>query len=195
MNKLVINIYGSPGAGKSTLAKNLKKYMREKRIDVGLISEFATELIENNQKEKLKDQPYVTKGQMLNITRVLKKHDIAISDSPIELGKFYCDPRDEQRTNELIKKCKNMYKSINFFLKLDEQAKQDYTMERRVHTYAQSKKLQEEMLSSLILNDKTSIIIYRSTPIKEIFKMIEKSKQWNKHQNQNKGLELCKTQS
>ncbi|HDX6248803.1 TPA: hypothetical protein RPV63_002032, partial [Campylobacter fetus subsp. venerealis] len=71
---------------------------------VGLISEFATELIENNQKEKLKDQPYVTKGQMLNITRVLKKHDIAISDSPIELGKFYCDPRDEQRTNELIKK-------------------------------------------------------------------------------------------
>ena len=108
MNKLAINIYGSPGAGKSTLAKNLKKYMREKRIDVGLISEFATELIENNQKERLKDQPYVTKGQMLNIAKVLKEHDIAISDSPIELGKFYCDPKDKKRTNELIKKCKKL---------------------------------------------------------------------------------------
>ncbi|RAZ46156.1 AAA family ATPase [Campylobacter hyointestinalis] len=189
MNKLVINIYGSPGAGKSTLAKNLKKCMREKRIDVGLISEFATELIENNQKEKLKDQPYVTKGQMLNIAKVLKEYDIAISDSPIELGKFYCDPRDEQRTNELIKKCKNMYKSI-FFLKLDEQAKQDYTMESRVHTYAQSQKLQERMLTSSILRDETFMIIDRNTQIKEVLKMIEKSKQWKEHQNQSKGLEL-----
>ncbi|HDX6266416.1 TPA: hypothetical protein RPV63_002033 [Campylobacter fetus subsp. venerealis] len=63
-------------------------------------------------------------------------------------------------------------------------------MERRVHTYAQSQKLQERMLTSSILRDETFMIIDRSTPIKEIFKMIEKSKQWNKHQNQNKGLEL-----
>lgn len=195
MNKLVINIYGSPGAGKSTLAKNLKKYMREKRIDVGLISEFATELIENNQKERLKDQPYVTEGQMLNIAKVLKEHDIAISDSPIELGKFYCDPKDKKRTNELIKKCKNFYTSINFFLKLDKQAKQDYTMESRVHTYAQSQKLQERMLASSILRDETFIIIDRNTQIKEVLKMIEKSKQWKEHQNQSKGLELwTKTQ-
>ncbi|CUU76926.1 Uncharacterised protein [Campylobacter hyointestinalis subsp. hyointestinalis] len=39
------------------------------------------------------------------------------------------------------------------------------------------------------------MIIDRNTQIKEVLKMIEKSKQWKEHQNQNKGLELCKTQS
>ena len=127
---------------------------------------------------------------MLNIAKVLKEHDIAISDSPIELGKFYCDPKDKKRTNELIKKCKNFYTSINFFLKLDKQAKQDYTMESRVHTYTQSQKLQERMLASSIFRDETFMIIDRNTQIKEVLKMIEKSKQWKEHQNQSKGLEL-----
>ena len=63
-------------------------------------------------------------------------------------------------------------------------------MESRVHTYTQSQKLQERMLASSILRDEMFIIIDRNTQIKEVLKMIEKSKQWKEHQNQSKGLEL-----
>ena len=46
------------------------------------------------------------------------------------------------------------------------------------------------MLASSILRDETFMIIDRNTQIKEVLKMIEKSKQWKEHQNQSKGLEL-----
>ena len=84
--KIVINIFGSPCAGKTTLAKKLHERFIKSKKPVSLVSEFATFLIAQNKTHLLQDQIFVTNGQKQLLEEGLISNDIAIPDSPRERG-------------------------------------------------------------------------------------------------------------
>lgn len=86
-----INIYGGPGAGKSTTAAAVFVEMKQRRQSVELVTEVAKDFVWENRSTTLAIQPYVTIKQFRNLYRLKGKVDYVISDSPVLLGCVYAD--------------------------------------------------------------------------------------------------------
>jgi cytidylate kinase len=93
---LVINLWGGPGAGKSTVAAELFTLLRKNvKANCELVGEFATDLCFEQAKENLHDQIYLLGNQWHRLWRLDKIGvDLAISDSPIGLGVCYKEKAD-----------------------------------------------------------------------------------------------------
>lgn len=86
---LVVNFFGGPGAGKSTLAANLYVELKRRGHNVSLLKEFAKEKTIERNKTALGYQTYITGMQIYNQSVSEEMFDVVISDSPIPLGVFY----------------------------------------------------------------------------------------------------------
>lgn len=84
----VINLFGGPGCGKSTLAASLFHRMKTKGINCELVTEFAKDLTWEGSPARL-CQPYVFGVQYLRLERLIGKVDYAITDSPLLLANYY----------------------------------------------------------------------------------------------------------
>lgn len=88
--KLVINIFGGPGVGKSTIAAGLFYRMKCQHYDVELIEEYAKHLVYQNRLNVLqKDQLTILSKQHSKLRDVLETRSIAIVDSPLLLSRIY----------------------------------------------------------------------------------------------------------
>jgi len=113
---LIINLWGGPGAGKTTTASGLFSILRHKwHCNLELITEFATDLCFEQARENLKDQVYLLGNQYHRIWRAEKVGvECVITDAPIGLNKVYgqmyqqrympemdalCDRLDKEHTN------------------------------------------------------------------------------------------------
>lgn len=93
---LVVNFFGGPGAGKSTMAAHvfaeLKWYTGRPDtpdIKVELVTEYAKDKVWEDSLHTLDNQPYVFGKQLHRLSRVANKVDIVITDSPIILSLLY----------------------------------------------------------------------------------------------------------
>jgi len=95
---LIINLWGGPGAGKTTVAAEVFVYLRKHTTaNVELTNEFATDLCFERAKENLKDQVYLLGNQWHRLWRLEQlRVDVAICDSPLSLGTAY------QRVDNLL---------------------------------------------------------------------------------------------
>jgi hypothetical protein len=86
----VINLFGGPGAGKSTTAAGLFYEMKKMRLEVELVTEYAKDMVWEGRHNILEDQIYIFAKQQRRISR-LRDHNIdwVITDSPIPLGLVY----------------------------------------------------------------------------------------------------------
>lgn len=81
----VVNIYGSSGSGKSTIATGVYSKLKAKRISVGLATEFLMELV-LDMSLATSDIPYVIGCQWHRLLQN-RKYTFCITDSPLpELG-------------------------------------------------------------------------------------------------------------
>ena len=81
----VVNIYGSSGSGKSTIATGVYSKLKAKRISVGLATEFLMELV-LDMSLATSDIPYVIGCQWHRLLQN-RKYAFCITDSPLpELG-------------------------------------------------------------------------------------------------------------
>jgi len=185
MNKVVlINIYGGPSTGKSSIAalmKGLLAVSHENGLVVEAPEEVPKSLVWDENYKKLKDQYFIFSQQLNRIKSLISGNaDIIISDSPPLLSAVYSKYTPDNNDNfiQLIKDenrniDKNI-KTINIYLN----RKHQYKNEGRNHNEQTSIKLSKE-IKELIYEeyDKKNILEFDSHPLVayEIINMLNKN--------------------
>lgn len=79
---LVVNLFGTPGAGKSTGAAYIFSELKMRGINAELVTEFAKDKVWENNDEVFKNQAYIFGKQSYKMSRCRDKVDVIITDSP-----------------------------------------------------------------------------------------------------------------
>lgn len=86
---IVINLFGSPGVGKSTLSSDIFAKLKLKRMSAELAREYIKSWVWEKRLINEWDQIYIMSKQIRSESLLYKKVDYIITDSPILLVPFY----------------------------------------------------------------------------------------------------------
>lgn len=90
MKTIVINLWGGPGCGKSTLAAELFTLLKRQGASVELVREYAKGMAyENRAIDTMMKQVYILAKQTKAESMLYGKVDYIVTDSPIFLSGFY----------------------------------------------------------------------------------------------------------
>lgn len=164
---LIINFFGGPGIGKSSIAAGLFSEMKKDNKSVELTYEFPKVITWEENKSAIRDQFYITANQHRNISRLYGKVDYIIVDSPIILGLLYKTRYDEtpvypsmfydETFDEFVVSLFKKYRNLNIFLERNE----GYDPAGRFQDYEDAINADSELKNILIYNN----IDYLSYPV------------------------------
>lgn len=109
----LVNLYGSVGSGKSTIAAGVFSRLKTLRYSVNLIVEFSREL-GYDRSMAINDMPYVIGNQWHRIQQSFR-FDIAVNDCPLALWTVYHSEMDKECA-DLIFALERKYPSFNYLL-------------------------------------------------------------------------------
>lgn len=166
----IINLFGGPGAGKSTVAAGLFYEMKRLGFIVEMPYEYPKLIAWENNVGAIKDQFYITANQHRNITRLFNKVDYIIVDSPILFGLIYKNAYDKEpeypamfysdKFDEFIFDLHKKYDSLNLFLNRNPNI---YQNDGRFQTLNESIKIDNKILNLLESNN----ITYKKVDVNE----------------------------
>lgn len=144
----VINLFGSPGQGKSTVRAGLFWLLKTHQYSVEEVAEFAKYLCLSNRKWQLRRDPLSVLAEQNHRQDILRgRYRFAISDSPLMLCDFYAPDDYALRSRSFSATVEEHfagYDNVNFFLSRDlEQG--EFETEGRDHDKAQSLETQARM--------------------------------------------------
>lgn len=135
---LIVNLFGAPGAGKSTAAAYIFARLKMAGVKCELATEFAKDAVWENNQEALRNQIKILGEQYFRITRCEGKVDVLITDSPIFNSYYYnSDPTLGDEFKQLILNLVSKYENMNFFI-------------NRTKPYVQEGRLQNEKESDAV---------------------------------------------
>jgi deoxyadenosine/deoxycytidine kinase len=132
MNSKIINLFGGPGIGKSSIASGLIYKLKKNHITCDNPYEFPKILAWDENYSAISDQLYVLANQHRGIVKSFGKVDYIVLDSPILLSLIYKDYYNAQRNNDypsklyrenfdnMILDMHRAYDSVNILLKRKE---------------------------------------------------------------------------
>ena len=114
---VVINLFGVPGAGKSTMALEIAAVLSRSGKRVELVQEFAKEKVWEESLGVLSDQHYVFAKQLRRLVRAHSpnKVDYIVTDSPIALSLIY-GSKCSDAFKALVKEAHHQFKSVNILI-------------------------------------------------------------------------------
>lgn len=115
MQTYVINLYGGPGCGKSTVAAGLFYKLKCSGYSCELTGEYAKDRTWDENPEVLKNQPFIFGQQLHRIWRLNNKVQFIICDSPILLSIIYSNENSELFEKFIVEQY-NKYINVNFIL-------------------------------------------------------------------------------
>lgn len=143
---LVVNLFGVPGAGKSTGAAYVFSKLKMRGINAELVTEYAKDMVWENNQKGLRNQEYIFGSQSYRMDRLRDKVDVIVTDCPLFLTAFYNkSPVLGKEFNTVVKKVFDTYNNMNFFI----YQLRDFNEAGRVHTKEQALSMQEPLLKML----------------------------------------------
>jgi len=123
---IVVNLYGGPSAGKSTVALGLTHLLKMEHLEAEFANEYAKALTLEGRANILKrDQLYIFAKQHRKLQRLEEAGcRIAVTDCPLLLCCVYFGPGNRyprSAFNSLVIGTHDTYENWNFFLKRDPQ--------------------------------------------------------------------------
>jgi len=115
MKTVVINLFGGPGCGKSTIAAELFAILKKQGYEVELVTEYAKDKVWEESYKTLENQIYVFAKQLHRMWRLKDKVQFIITDSPLLLSIIYDKDNNEDLKNLIISRF-NSFDNINFII-------------------------------------------------------------------------------
>lgn len=134
---LVVNLFGGPGTGKSSVASDLFALMKWRKFNVELVNEYAKDLTWEKRYDILEDQLYVLAKQNRRLMRLDGQVDYMISDSPILIGAAYTPKNYYPSFNAMVEEVFRSYRNFNILLT----RKKDYVAIGRNQTEKEANQL------------------------------------------------------
>lgn len=137
---LVVNLFGVPGAGKSTGAAYIFSMLKMAGVNAEIITEFAKDKVWENNDEVFKpdNQVYLFAKQFYKMSRCRDKVDVLVTDSPLPLCILY--NHSEVLGEDLNRTVMNCFKSFDNMCYLLTRAK-PYNPKGRFQTEEESNAL------------------------------------------------------
>ena len=173
---LYVNIFGAPGAGKSTTAAGVFALLKLEGINAELVTEYAKDIVWEESFSKLENQIYVFGKQYQRLYRLNDKVDVVITDSPILLSTIY-DNTDGDELKNLVLATHNKMNTMNFLIN----RVKDYNPIGRMQTEEESDAISvrmKEMLDSnavkyeVILGNKLAMSIILKRVKRELLRRV-----------------------
>lgn len=143
---LVVNLFGAPGAGKSTGAAYVFSKLKMAGINAELVTEFAKDKVWEESKAVFQNQAYIFGKQYFRISRLQNKVDVVITDSPIILSSFYANDNVLGKEFDVLTiKVFNSYHNMNVFVN----RVKPYNSAGRFQTEKESDSVSQEMVEFL----------------------------------------------
>lgn len=156
METIVVNIFGVPGAGKSTGAAYVFAALKQRGVNAELVTEYAKDKVWEENNEAFKNQAFLFGKQSYRMSRCAGKVDVIVTDSPLPLSILYnIDPRLTENFNQSVMDVFNSYRNLNFFLNRTK----PYNPAGRLQTEEESDALTEPLQNLL----ETRGILYMET--------------------------------
>lgn len=153
------NLFGGPGAGKSTTAAWLFSELKQRHVSVELVSEFVKKWAYQNRRIDEFDQIYIFGKQMQAEYSFLSAGvKNTITDCPVLLAALYSDIYHKELNlgsdiKNIIYKYEEKHPSINIFLNRKDKP---YIQEGRYQTREQAQEIDELIKLELQLNFKNN---------------------------------------
>jgi hypothetical protein len=139
---VIINFFGGPGAGKSTLATGVFTWMKMQGLNCEYVPEYAKELSYAGDMKTVSNQFYVSAMQHQRIFNVYDKVDYIITDSPVLTGIVYIQ-KGLYHLPPLLAEIFHGWENINFLIKRDDC--DEYSTTGRHHSESEALMLDVEI--------------------------------------------------
>ena len=152
----IVNLFGGPGIGKSSIASGLTYKLKKKHITCDNPYEFPKVLAWDENHSAIKDQLYVLANQHRGIVKSFGKVDYIILDSPIILSLVYKSVYEGieypaslygESFDKMVLDIHNQYDTLNILLKRTDGG---FNEKERYQTIDESKMLDDEIEKTLI---------------------------------------------
>lgn len=151
---LIVNIYGGPGAGKSTTALQLVAELKKLGYHADYVSEVAKELVYAKDFEHLdgtlKNQSKILSEQKRRLDIMLDNVDVVVTDSPLLLNTVYLKENAPEYIESVFSQYEN-YNNYNVVVERDLSVK--FEQEGRIHNLEESIKKDGEINTLLDSHD------------------------------------------
>lgn len=149
-NCLVVNLFGAPCTGKSTAAAYIFSRLKMHGINVELVTEYVKDMVWEENKTCLNNQPYIFGQQSYRLSRCADKVDVIVTDSPLLLSILYNpDKTIAEPLNELVMRVFNSYNNLNYVLTSDFL----YDPHGRIHNEEECEVIQQDIVKLLTDNE------------------------------------------
>lgn len=144
----VINFFGGPGAGKSTMSTLTFAELKLKGYNSELIQEYAKDATWEKRGHKVfAAQDYIFAKQHFRLSRVAEEVDFVVTDAPLLLSLAYIPPEfGIPSLRQVIIEAYNQYDNLNLFVLRSK----DYNPSGRNQTEDQAKELDNRIMRELI---------------------------------------------
>ena len=168
MNTKVINLFGGPGAGKSTCASGLFYLMKKDGICCEIANEWIKEKVYEENRYVFSDQMYVFAKQRKKLMQLTGKVEYIITDSPLLLSVIY--GKESGTFNSLVVEEFNKFVNLNFLVTRDHQ----YQTYGRIQDKCQAQDISRRIASILNYKQIEYQEVSSSNSAEEIYKLVRR---------------------
>jgi hypothetical protein len=141
----VVNLFGPPGVGKSSVRSGLFWLMKSLHLSVEEVSEYAKYLVLTGRTWQLQDEQLYLLAKQHHKQLILRgQYEYAVTDSPLLLCGFYAPPGYLPSFQALARDAHRSFDNVNFYLTRDIDSHQ-FDSAGRVHDRDAAHRIDGEM--------------------------------------------------
>lgn len=115
METIVVNLYGGPGVGKSTIMAGVFCALKKQGVNAEIAPEFVKELVWEHRTLAMDDNIYIFAKQLHRIKRLVGQVEVVICDSPLHNPIVY-EKEHNEHFDRLVREQFSKFNTMNYFI-------------------------------------------------------------------------------